>query len=114
MQMHPDGYALCSSAFICSWGRTAASAGMRCYCPSPSRQPTQLAFALDLGLVELHAHSWTLWHRNHASHRFQRVAEEKLMDLIPLDQIFEDRTYRRRLSGDELRRRGCRVAMGDQ
>ena len=36
------------------------------------------------------------------------------MDLIPFDQVFQDRAQRGWLGGDELGRGGCRVAMRDQ
>ena len=77
--------------------------------------PTTAArFTLDLALVQFHANTCTGGHRNHPIDRFQRAAEEELVDLIPLDQIFEDRTQRWRLRRDELRRCRCRVAMWDQ
>src|SRR5436190_680391 len=81
---------------------------------SLSRRPAQLSFALDPAFVEFNAHPWSGWHRYHATNRLQRIAEEELVDLIPLDQIFQDRAQRGRLGSDELGRGGGGVAVRDQ
>src|SRR5439155_10355745 len=52
-------------------------------------RPADYALGLDFARVQVHPESGSVGHADYAGGRLQRCLQKELVDLIPLDQVFE-------------------------
>src|SRR5258708_21030341 len=76
-----------------------------------SAGPAHDLLGVDLGLVEVHSQPGCFGYTHDSALRPQRRLQEELVDLVPLDQVLQQRTQVRWLRRDEVRRRGRRMAV---